>query len=78
MWHIHRLINIETGEIRPFTIDLAHQIHEFRALVAAITRAQVRRSLAGLRPVRTVEPAAEAADEMGVMAAHFFEKAVGE
>jgi hypothetical protein len=77
MWHIHLLIDPETGEIRPFTVDLAHQIHEFRALVAAITRAQARRSLAGLRPARTVVPAAEVADE-SIVAAHFFEKAMGE
>jgi hypothetical protein len=77
MWHIHRLINIETGEIRPFSPALAPQIHEFRQLVAAITRAQARRSLAGLRPARTVEPAAEAVDE-SIVVAHFFEKAMGE
>jgi hypothetical protein len=77
MWRIHRIIDPETGEIRPFSIDLAHQIHEFRELAAAITRARARRSLAGLRPARTVEPAGEVADE-SIVAAHFFEKAMGE
>jgi hypothetical protein len=77
MWHIHLLIDPATGEIRPFSVDLAHQVHEFRELVAAIARAQARGSLAGLRPARTVVPVAEAADE-SIVVAHFFEKAMGE
>jgi hypothetical protein len=76
MWHIHLLIDPATGEIRPFSVDLAHQVHEFRELVAAIARAQARGSLAGLRPARTVVPAGDV-DE-SIIAAHFFEKAMGE
>lgn len=63
-WHIHRLINYSTGEVKPYEPgDLVHEILNAQARAAEAARlALVRERLAGLEPVTT--PRRESGDSL--------------
>lgn len=77
MWRIYQLIDPDTGEIRPFTPDLAPQVEELRRLMLLMVQAQARRDLAALQPVRQPLKPAPPPDEAEMLPLEFFEKALG-
>lgn len=44
-YRIYSLIDPDTGEIRPFPPDLAHQVQELHDLMQAMVKAQAQRDL---------------------------------